>query len=36
MKEVYTAPEAETITFDTEEKLFSDEPGAEASIVPRP
>lgn len=36
MKDVYTAPEAEIISFDTEDKLLGEEPGAEISVVPRP
>ena len=36
MKDVYTAPEAEIISFDTEEKLLGGEPGADPSVVPRP
>ena len=36
MKDVYTTPEAEIISFDTEEKLRGEEPGAEISIIDRP
>lgn len=36
MKDVYTTPEAEIISFDTEEKLLGGEPGADPSVGPRP